>query len=343
MFFLLSIFISSKIVYYNNTEDLNCYEGHPFVIFCFNNLSKSITKDNIKQIEICSKVMPNIHFLLINCSKFENVCQKYNRGSRNNILYMQKPKFHSFEGEYIAFDLVSFFEGNTDEKRIQIKTSYAELSPDNFSEYISSKSASLIAFLDLSDKMSEMMIPQLEQIAFIYSSNLRYGVAFIDCKKHLDYCIEKNVEYIPTFRSYHNDYSYEDYLGPRRFQDLLNFSNHELQESRSSDGSLDKKVGVITSLFPLIQEFMKAEDKDPIIKKIKAVPGSDNYITIIKRIIKHGEGAIEKEEIKIKKMLNSVQEKISSKDILRVSLNILKEFKRAGPYTPPKYDKNSEL
>ena len=44
--------------------------------------------------------------------------------------------------------------------------------------------------------------------------------------------------------------------------------------------------------------------------------------------------SLENEEIKIRKALNKSLEKLATNDILRSSLNVLKEFKKAGPYIP---------
>ncbi|KAK8890101.1 hypothetical protein M9Y10_034861 [Tritrichomonas musculus] len=323
----------STVIEFNKNYDLQNKSFSPLVIYCYKNDLKKGTKETIKQINLCSKIIPDIYFFLVNCSNTDNNNTCYQYCSSGNSFLMIQPSYHIFEGEPIAFDLVNFFESNTDKKRIDIKTSYEELHPNTFDKYIDSKSSSLIAFLEISDKVSDLMIPQLQQIAFIYSSKPKFGVAFIDCKRNIEFCLSRNVEYVPSLRAYH-DNEYTDYLGPRNFVDLLNFSNNILKEFRSPDGSLNKLAGVIPSLYPIVQRFMKENDKFDMIEEAKKVEGSEYYIALMKRIIRNGEGALESEERKIRNALNKTQEKLATRDILRSSLNVLKVFKKAGPYTP---------
>lgn len=323
----------SHVIEFNNTNDLANKSITPLAVYCYQSSITKEFKKTVKQINLCSKILPDIYFFLINCSESnnKNVCRNY--CSSGNRFAMIRPNYHIFDGESIAFDLVNFFEKNAGMKRINIETSYEELTPSTFSNYLDSKSSSLIAFLEISDMMSDIMIPQIQQIAFIFSGKPKIGIAFIDCKKYIDFCLDQNVEYVPSLRAYHGN-TYTDYIGPRTFEDLMNFSNTELNEFRSWDGTLSKKAGIIPSLYPLVQRFMKDNDKFDVIEEVKKVEGSEYYVILMKRILKNGDEALEKEEIKIRNALAKSQEKLAANDILRSSLNILKEFKKAGPYIP---------
>ncbi|OHS93445.1 hypothetical protein TRFO_40282 [Tritrichomonas foetus] len=371
MLFTLLHLLNAKIIDYNETKDLVRTNDYPFVVYYYYHYSKNSTKNHMKQIDLCSKVFPKINFVRVNCSKFNDLCEEHKIIDEESTLIMKYPKYKQFTGELIAFDLIKFFEENTDQKRIEVRTSFSVLTPENFSNYLNSKASSLIAFLDMSERMSELMIPQLQQIAFIFSSNLRTGVAYIDCNKYIDFCIDNhNIDLAPTFRAYRrkpfninsinsyesnnqnnendnqnnglSDYIFIEYSGPREFDNLLEFANSELHESRKADGELNKQAGIIPSLFPLIQQFMKSEEKTQIIEEIKKVQGSEYYLTIIKKLLRKGEDALSFEETKIRKMMINTQEKLAVRDVLRQSLNVLKEFKRAGPYTPPSHT-DSEL
>lgn len=334
MFFLfLFQFTLSTIIEFNITVDKFNKSITPLAVYCYQSRLRKNIKNTIKQINLCSKIMPDIYFYLINCTKSDNkdVCRRY--CSSDNNFAMVNPSYHVFDGESIAFDLINFFEKITGKKRIDIKTTYEELNPDTFLKYINSMSSSLIAFLEISDKMSDLMIPQLQQIAFIFSGKPQIGVGFIDCKRYIDFCISQNVEYVPSLRAYHGA-TYNDYLGPRTFDDLLNFSNSELNEFRSNDGTLGKQAGIIPSLYPLVQRFMCENDKFEVFEEVKKVEGSEYYVALMKKILKNGNDALENEEIKIRKALNKSLEKLATNDILRSSLNVLKEFKKAGPYIP---------
>lgn len=334
MFFILFFHLSkSYVIKFNNTNDLANKSINPLAIYCYRGSSKKVFKDAKKQIDLCSKFLPDIYFFIVNCSESNSteICHKY--CSSGNSYAMLRPGYYIYEGESIAFDLVNFFERISGKKRIDFQTTYEELNPQTYTNYLNSKSSSLIAFLEITDKISDLMIPQLQQLAFIYSGKPQIGVAYIDCKKYIDFCISQKVEYVPSLRAYHGN-AHTDYTGSRTFDDLIEFANKELHEFRSNDGTLDKRAGIVPSLYPLVIRFMKDNDKNDIIEKVKKVEGSEYYVALMKRILRNGDYAIEKEEEKIRKALKKSQEKLATNDILRSSLNILKEFKKAGPYIP---------
>lgn len=333
MLFIIVSLVFSKVIQCNNTN-LDFFEGRDdsYALFCLYDYSQQLFKEHIDQIYLCSRLIPTLDIVIVNCTNIGNepICLKYD-SAKETKLYLITSNSLRFHGEFIAFDFLMFFEQNTNSSRINFTTTFSELTPDTFFEYQSTKTSTIVAFLDLTEEKSRIMIPQIQQIAFIFSRKPKIGVAFVDCNKYLDFCIDKNVEFVPTFRSY-NENSFVDFKGQRYFHDLLAFTNSLFKEFRSANGELNRNAGIIQSLTPLVIKFMKDSGKKGTIVEAERISGSELYIRVMKRILKNGDCIIDKDIAAIRSTLKKSPEKLSQNDLLRENLNILKEFKRARPY-----------
>jgi hypothetical protein len=122
-----------------------------------------------------------------------------------------------------------------------------------------------------------------------------------------------------------------DFVGDRFFPNILDFFNTEFGTFRRSDGHLNSRAGIIPDAFPIVEKFMNSEVKEGEVKKMQRTEGGDYYVSIMNKLRRWGIGALDNETRKQQIVLrNSANDDFL--DIAIKNLNVIGEFRRAGPF-----------
>ena len=303
---------SAILGYYNNTEVL----------------------EEKKNFEFASEYFPSINFYSISCSKYYDLCKRFNILYKTGVSFVNNGKSTKFYGDHAAYEYINSLINDYHKKPSKEMTQMKYIKKSNFSEFAQNKRCALVAFLMNDEKQSTIMHTTLRQLTNIYQHDLHVNISAFDCLNDVDDCIELGIEAAPTFRIYHGS-EHSDFKGIRTFDNLRKFINSECSCDRSSDGSLNDHAGIIDAALPLVDLFMKSTDKYSAMKKMKSIPNTEAYQHFMKKIVKNGFEFVEKEKKKTLTILNKTKKDLIYYDTLVKNINVLNQFIEHSPYVKP--------
>lgn len=327
----------SKFLIYNESHKIDC-KTKIVTFFQYTNFTDF---DPLDEFKIAFDLFIDVNFMYVDCRMHLDFCESNNVYTNSiKIINDHKESTFSNSNEFIAFEIVDFVEKTLNVKSKYIKTNLELLDKDNFTDFVLSNHYNLIVFLDMSEKQSQIMKPQIDELAYSFRNDKDIGVGYIDCNKNLQFCLDNNIDAAPIIRAYGNGKPY-DYIEERFFHKLLRFSNNIFHKYRKSNGDRNEEYGTIPNILPLVKAFMKKNTKHKIIKQIKAIQDSENYQKITKRILKYGADIIQKDIIKYKHFYKNAYDNNLETDDIKAYLNVISQFEECMPYIPPR--ENTEL
>jgi hypothetical protein len=321
--------IASAVVDYYSSPLQHLFTAHsPLVVqLCW----PSTPQSSLRQFDLASSLIPGISFLRINCTSHPDVCAAH-ASELSYPIRLLWPSITDFTGETIAFDLIAFLESQTGLSRFPNAT-LPSLDSTTFHPFRKAHASSLIAFLNLRDRQSELVLPQLWQLSFIFSRERGIGVAYVNCTEFLHFCLSAQVAVAPTIRIYFGEKAV-DFDGPRDFDRILAFANVNLKTFRRDDGELNDEAGVVSDAFLTVQAFVASKSKSSAMAEIRRFPETDYYLSVMKKLLKGGEKVLETETRKCEGIATKAARPDVRDEAVR-HLNVLAEFRRAGRYVPP--------
>jgi hypothetical protein len=318
-----------KVTELSNEEEMESFLGETTLCTQFYRVG---CKDSyFREFDLAADLFPRITFIRVNCSNMILLCKKYSINSDHEIELL-KPRVTAFRGEEIAFDIIGFLEENT--KLVSsVAITPSVLTPENFWTFVRSKEFSLVFFLVLANRQSQIVIPQIKQLIYAFQREDKVNFGYIDCTDVVNFCLSLSVEASPTIRAYMGD-NKADFEGARSFAALLDFANEHFATFRRSDGWLNDRAGLITSAFPIIERFMRSSYKRREFNEIKAIAGTRYYQRVMKKMMKEGQSGLSHEIKKLSALKNASLNKPELYDMIIRNSNILEEFKRAGAFVP---------
>ncbi|KAJ3195563.1 hypothetical protein HK101_011783 [Irineochytrium annulatum] len=128
------------------------------------------------------------------------------------------------------------------------------------------------------------------------------------------------------------------YEGGRGEEDFVNYLNEKCGTERKVGGGLSAKAGRVPALDTYAAKFMQDKgDRDATIKSARkeAKKMSSNkyalyYVKVMEKILKDGEGYVEKETARLQKIMKSGTTAVTKNDDFIIRSNILTSFKATG-------------
>jgi hypothetical protein len=252
----------------------------------------------------------------------------------NTTIRLLRPVQRGFTGEDIAFDIVSFLESETGIHR-SVNLTLPSLDNATFHPFLRQHQSNIVGFLDFRYRQSEIVLPQLWQLCFIFSRERGVGIGFVDCSKMIKFCQSVYVSAAPPIRLSLGDKIF-DFEENRDFDKILWFVNSNLGTFRKEDGELNDVAGLIPNVFQFVQEFMNSESKSSALEAIRKIEGTEYYVSVMKKLPKEGGRFLDTEIQKYENWAKQAVDKPELRDAAIRNLNVLKEFQRLGPYISPR-------
>lgn len=246
------------LFYYS--EDKNISDERPFTVF--------------KQAE---KYYPNITFGIVNCH--ENLTRCHRNGIEPSPAIYTSNKFHSnrvqYTNEFSLFPILYYLQHVTRQNPINITLQKPpEVNRLDVKSKLGQYDCSAIFYTDMSDRMSQILIGAMNEIADAFKyDNVFVGQAL--CNKDLELCFKMNVTVAPLLRVYKSD-EYYDYEGIREVPQLLSFINSKCGTHRLTLSELDLENALNQKFEALLHNFWT--DTNKIISELKQSENGENYL-----------------------------------------------------------------
>lgn len=270
----------------------------------------------------------NVNFLFVNCSEHD-ICDKKDIFDFPAIRLapIYHPKMLVFTNEISTYAILELLTSNTGARVVYPSYKITNISEGNFFDFILTDNCNVISFINERSRMSEILIPTINELASIFREEKDMKFGLTDCDKKLDFCLTVNVEAVPTIRVYTFGDKF-DFKGTRELPYLLKFVNEKCDKQRTPSGKIDESI--INPPFKLISEFMSSDSKKDLLGKID---GSKHevYKLIMERIIKNGNRIIDKDIQNCESLLKDNSVSGESLDKVKSRLEALKLFQDLIP------------
>ncbi|ORZ38897.1 thioredoxin-like protein [Catenaria anguillulae PL171] len=186
------------------------------------------------------------------------------------------------------------------------------------------------------------LAPIYESLANTFSTEPNVIIANLDATAHPDIATRFGIEGYPTIKYFSagsKDKKTVDYNGGRTEHDFVSFLNAHAGTQRIAGGGLDASAGVVADLEALVIEFVGAdktkraevvEAAKKAAKKAADPKSAELYVKVMQKVIKVGDGYVNKERTRLAKLLEQDQVLQDKKDLFTRRANILKVFADAA-------------
>jgi hypothetical protein len=332
MYLSLAAVSSSVLNYSGQSREWFAVGDVPLIVHFW---TPSSTAGSVHQFDLASSMIPGVTFMRINCTVNRSVCDQHKSDLPYSIRLL-RPSLREFTGEEIAFDLLRFLEAETGISP-SVNVTLPSVNSSSFRPFLRTQQSAVVAFLDLRHRQSELVLPQMWQLSFIFARERAVGVAFVNCSGDIQFCRSVHVSAAPTIRIYVDDQIME-FEGTREFDRILWFVNANLHTFRMEDGELNDAAAIVPNVFPFVQHFMASDSKLSVMQSVSQIAGAEYYFSVMKKLLKGGESVLQTETRKYEARAAKAVDKPGLRDEAVRHLNVLAEFHRAGPYVPPRQD-----
>ncbi|KAJ1261795.1 hypothetical protein BS78_09G058100 [Paspalum vaginatum] len=256
----------------------------------------------------------------VDCDEHKSLCSKYGVSGYPTIQWFPKGSLEpkKYEGPRSVEALAEFVnsEAGTNVKIAAVPSSVVVLTPETFDSIVLDETKDvLVEFYAPWCGHCKHLAPVYEKLASVYKQDEGVVIANLDADKHTDLAEKYGVSGFPTLKFFpKGNKAGEDYDGGRELDDFVKFINEKCGTSRDSKGQLTSEAGLVTSLNPLVKEFLDAADdkRKEILAKIEedvaklsgsAAKHGKIYVTIAKKIMDKGSDYTKKETERLQRML----------------------------------------
>lgn len=258
--------------------------------------SPSADYDVLSEFALASDLVPGVPFVHVDCAAHSDFCEL--SGAPANAIHALSARRAVFPAsrEPIGFEIADFAATALNAARAPASAAPARLSRANLTAFVTRLRCCLVAFLDLRDRQSQLVTPQLAELAHAFRSDADVGIAYVDCGADVALCLESGVDAAPTLRAYGSGRP-TDYSGARLFPLLLRFANGAFGTHRRSDGGRDSEFGTVPGARALVCAFMRAPGDSAALARLRALP-VDDYGAVAAKIARRGAEAIARDRAK---------------------------------------------
>ncbi|KAH0788995.1 Thioredoxin family protein [Histomonas meleagridis] len=276
----------------------------------------------------------------VNCLEEKKICKKFKiEGYPTIMLYKAKEKTGiEFEGSRTVESFCNFVENYTNIKAKLPPQYLIDLNPLNFDNVTASHKCVFNTFFAPWCGHCKHFLPQAKIAANAFQADPQIVVSRLDCEKYKDICSKYGVDGFPTIKLFKEGETI-DYSGSRTAESVVNFINDNCGTERDVNGLLNDAAGLIKDAAPIVAEFLTAEDKSPLVEKMKAVSGAEFYVKVMERYIAKGQEQIKKDIETMSKILESRKGSFASLDGMKKRLNVFEQF---IPMEKPEQTKEEE-
>nr|BAN42363.1 protein disulfide isomerase, putative [Entamoeba invadens] len=230
-----------------------------------------------------------------------------------------------YNGDRSFDDLVKFIDEKTQPK---VASNVVVVTDDTFDTIVMDPTKNVfVKFYAPWCGHCKALAPKYVELSKMYAGEDDFIMAEVDCTVNTKVCGKYEVHGYPTLKSFpkatKTGIAYE---GNREVKDFVAYFNTNYGYDRDETGKVGKTAGRIAELDDLAKTFLKAENKEELIKKAMETVGSNYYVKVMKRIVEKGEGYIKTEKERIEKMLSGSNLKAKKVDDFNKNLNVLEAF-----------------
>ncbi|KAK8635616.1 hypothetical protein V6N13_004345 [Hibiscus sabdariffa] len=213
----------------------------------------------------------------VDCDEHKSICSKYGVQGYPTIQWFPKGSLEpkKYEGQRTAEALTEFVntEGGTKVKIATAPSSVVVLNADNFDEVVLDETKDvLVEFYAPWCGHCKQLAPTYEKVATAFKREDDVIIANLDADKHGDLAKKYEVTGFPTLKFFpKGNKAGEIYSGERDLDAFVAFINEKCGTNRDAKGQLTSKAGILSSLDPLVKEFMAAsgDEKKTAFSKIE--------------------------------------------------------------------------
>ncbi|KAE8701995.1 putative protein disulfide-isomerase A6 [Hibiscus syriacus] len=257
----------------------------------------------------------------VDCDEHKSICSKFGVQGYPTIQWFPKGslKPKKYEGERTAEALTEFVntEGGTNVKITAAPSNVVMLNADNFDEIALDEAKHvLVEFYAPWCGHCKKLAPTYEKAATAFKLEEDVIIANIDADKYGDLSEKYGVSGFPTLKFFpKSNKAGEDYTGDRDLDAFVAFINEKCGTNRDANGQLTSKAGILSSLDPLVKEFVAAshdEKKTAFLKiegEVEKLKGSASrygkiHLKAAKNCMEKGADYPKKEIERLQRMLN---------------------------------------
>ena len=222
-----------------------------------------------------SEIFPSLIVGTINCDKYQELCKKNFVEPQNSISFFKNfdkitqkfSKTSQYTNEISLYALSSFISYKSELIPTIKMNEQQYLNENNFTDFIKKHDYNIIFYTSRDSRMSQLLLPTISEISDAFIKDENIGVAEVQCHEIIDFCIKKNIDFVPTIRIYKhkNEENYTDFTGgTRELPYILDFINRECKSYRKSEGKVNMSLYFDNCSFNLfkqkIKEFKKKEN-----------------------------------------------------------------------------------
>jgi thioredoxin-like negative regulator of GroEL len=292
-----------------------------------------------------STAFTNVTFAGVDCQAHNSVCEKYNVSGYPTI-YLFTPKNSTgikFEGTRSVDGFCDFIENYTEFKGKRPPRVFLDVHPLNIEKLAEEHQCLLVVFYAPWCSHSKRFLPQgkLAAASFLPEPNVSIGT--VNCGQYQELCENHNITGFPTIKLF-KDGNISDFAGSRTADGVINYMNTNCGTQRGIGGLLNDEAGLVAEAQPIAEAFLKAEDKNVELAKMKAVKGAEFYVKVMERYLSGGEAMLEKDLAKMQEILTARKTSWNALDGMKKRFNIFRQFiiKKEQPPIPAEEQGNTE-
>ncbi|KAE8672104.1 putative protein disulfide-isomerase A6 [Hibiscus syriacus] len=279
----------------------------------------------------------------LDCDEHKSLCIKYGVEGYPTVQWFPKGSLEPkrYEGHPTAEALTEFvnIEGGTNVKIAAVPSSVVVLNADNFDEVVLDETKDvLVEFYAPWCGHCKILAPTYEKVATAFKMEEDVIIANLDADKHKDLTEKYEVTGFPTLKFFlKGNKTGEDYNGERDLDSFVAFINKICGTNRDANGQLNSKAGILSSLDPLVKEFVAAAGGEKqaafskIEKEVEKLKGSDwrygkIYLKAAKKCLEKKDADYPKKEIERLQLILHKSISPSKADEFTFKKNILSTF-----------------
>jgi protein disulfide-isomerase A6 len=267
-----------------------------------------------------STMSKDVDFGGVDCVAQDKICKDYKIDGYPTIYLFGKgnvtgKEFKDHERSVDGF--IDFIEETLTVKIPRPPKYMKDLNPINFGTTINNTKCTFVTFFAPWCGHCKKFLPEAKIAAQAFApDNATVVIGTMNCEKYRGVCTDNDVQGFPTIKLF-KEGQVIPYEGSRTADGVAEFINTHCGTERASNGLLSDKAGLIEEAKELVKEFIKAEDKEAVVEKVKAIK-ADLYASFMNRVIKNG---VEKSKEDLAKMNKILSER-------KVSFKVLDNIKR---------------
>ena len=229
--------------------------GRPFLIFVDYQIPNLRNIDTMKVFNRTSEIYPDMDFGYLDCAIVGQTCQELGINPSPTIHLYNLKNRHAlqFMNEISLYALSYFITDFTNMHPTIPFASHVDLSTSNFSSFIHRSKYSVIFFNDETDRMSQILIPTIDQVTGSFLPEDNISIGNVNCNKDIDFCLSLNITATPTIRIYKEGIQFDDYSQKtREYPYIMDFINTKCGTYRKSEA----KVNMSRYLDPVVYQIL---------------------------------------------------------------------------------------